>query len=75
MRQLVYQYLENTDESAYCDALVNDKQKWQEQMRGRKAGPGIVAQSYKNKTNVPFCLLQQFGLMPVGPNQRYAQRL
>ena len=31
IRQLVYDYLaENTKEETYCEALVNDKQKWQD---------------------------------------------
>ena len=38
-RQLVYNYLaENTDEQAYCDALVNDKQKWQDAVDARLEG-------------------------------------
>ena len=39
IRQLVYNYLaENTDEQAYCDALVNDKQKWQDAVDARLEG-------------------------------------
>ena len=39
IRQLVYNYLaENTDEQAYCDALINDKQKWQDAVDARLEG-------------------------------------
>ena len=39
IRQLVYNYLaENTDEQAYCNALVNDKQKWQDAVDARLEG-------------------------------------
>ena len=39
IRQLVYNYLaENTDEQTYCDALVNDKQKWQDAVDARLEG-------------------------------------
>ena len=39
IRQLVYNYLaENTDEQAYCDALVSDKQKWQDAVDARLEG-------------------------------------
>ena len=39
IRQLVYNYLaENTDEKTYCDALVNDKQKWQDAVDARLEG-------------------------------------
>ena len=39
IRQLVYDYLaENTEEQAYCDALVNDKQKWQDAVDARLEG-------------------------------------
>ena len=36
IRQLVYDYLaENTKEETYCEALVNDKQKWQDAVDAR----------------------------------------
>ena len=39
IRQLVYDYLaENTQEEAYCQALVNDKQKWQDAVDARLEG-------------------------------------
>ena len=39
IRQLVYDYLaENTEEQAYCEALVNDKQKWQDAVDARLEG-------------------------------------
>ena len=39
IRQLVYNYLaENTDEQAYCEALINDKQKWQDAVDARLEG-------------------------------------
>ena len=39
IRQLVYNYLaENTDEQTYCDALINDKQKWQDAVDARLEG-------------------------------------
>jgi hypothetical protein len=39
IRQLVYNYLaENTDEQAYCDALISDKQKWQDAVDARLEG-------------------------------------
>jgi hypothetical protein len=39
IRQLVYDYLaENTEEQAYCEALVNDKQKWQDAVDARLVG-------------------------------------
>ena len=39
IRQLVYDYLaENTKEEAYCEALVNDKQKWQDAVDARLEG-------------------------------------
>jgi len=39
IRQLVYNYLaENTDEQTYCDALLNDKQKWQDAVDARLEG-------------------------------------
>ena len=39
IRQLVYYYLaENTDEQVYCEALVNDKQKWQDAVDARLEG-------------------------------------
>ena len=39
IRQLVYNYLaENTEEQAYCEALVNDKQKWQDAVDARLEG-------------------------------------
>ena len=39
IRQLVYNYLaENTDEQVYCEALVNDKQKWQDAVDARLEG-------------------------------------
>ncbi len=39
IRQLIYNYLaENTEEQAYCEALVNDKQKWQDAVDARLEG-------------------------------------
>ena len=39
IRQLVYDYLaENSDEGTYCEALVNDKQKWQDAVDARLEG-------------------------------------
>ena len=39
IRQLVYNYLaENTDEKTYCDALISDKQKWQDAVDARLEG-------------------------------------
>ena len=39
IRKLVYEYLaENTDEKTYCEALVNDKQKWQDAVDARLEG-------------------------------------
>ena len=39
IRQLVYDYLaENTEEKTYCEALVNDKQKWQDAVDARLEG-------------------------------------
>ena len=39
IRQLVYDYLaENTKEEAYCEALVSDKQKWQDAVDARLEG-------------------------------------
>ena len=39
IRQLVYNYLaENTNEKAYCEALLNDKQKWQDAVDARLEG-------------------------------------
>ena len=39
IRQLVYNYLaENTDEQVYCDALISDKQKWQDAVDARLEG-------------------------------------
>ena len=39
IRQLVYDYLaQHTEEKAYCEALVNDKQKWQDAVDARLEG-------------------------------------
>ena len=39
IRQLVYDYLEkNTDQQNYCEALANDKQKWQDAVDSRLEG-------------------------------------
>ena len=39
IRQLVYNYLaENTNEKAYCEALLNDRQKWQDAVDARLEG-------------------------------------
>ena len=39
IRKLVYEYLaETTDEKTYCEALVNDKQKWQDAVDARLEG-------------------------------------
>ena len=39
IRKLVYEYLAyNTDEKTYCEALVNDKQKWQDAVDARLEG-------------------------------------
>ena len=39
IRQLVYDYLaEHTKEETYCEALVNDKQKWQDAVDARLEG-------------------------------------
>ena len=39
IRQLVYNYLaETTDENTYCEALANDKQKWQDAVDSRLEG-------------------------------------
>tara|TARA_R100001224_G_scaffold4263_3_gene2578 strand:- start:565 stop:864 length:300 start_codon:yes stop_codon:yes gene_type:complete len=39
IRQLVYEYLaEMTDEDTYCQALVNDMQKWQDAVDARLEG-------------------------------------
>ena len=39
IRQLVYDYLaQHTEEKAYCQALVNDKQKWQDAVDARLEG-------------------------------------
>jgi hypothetical protein len=39
LRQLAYEYVaENVDEEAYCDAIVKDKQKWQEAVDARLLG-------------------------------------
>ena len=39
IRQLVYDYLaENTEEKAYCEALISDKQKWQDAVDARLEG-------------------------------------
>lgn len=39
IRQLVYDFLaENTKEETYCEALVNDKQKWQDAVDARLEG-------------------------------------
>ena len=34
LRQLAYDYVAgNVDEEAYCDAIIKDKQKWQQNMK------------------------------------------
>ena len=39
IRQLVYDYLaQHTEEKTYCEALVNDKQKWQDAVDARLQG-------------------------------------
>tara|TARA_R100000329_G_scaffold23357_1_gene22414 strand:- start:3014 stop:3313 length:300 start_codon:yes stop_codon:yes gene_type:complete len=39
IRQLVYNYLaEHTKEETYCEALINDKQKWQDAVDARLEG-------------------------------------
>jgi|TARA_X000001382_G_C3014000_1_gene129437 hypothetical protein len=39
LRQLAYDYVaENVDEEAYCDAIIKDKQKWQEAVDARLLG-------------------------------------
>ena len=39
IRQLVYDYLaQHTEEKIYCEALVNDKQKWQDAVDARLEG-------------------------------------
>ena len=39
LRQLAYEYVaENVDEEVYCDAVVKDKQKWQEAVDARLLG-------------------------------------
>ena len=39
IRKLVYEYLaEMTDEETYCEALINDKQKWQDAVDARLEG-------------------------------------
>ena len=39
IRQLVYDYLaQHTEEKTYCEALVNDKQKWQDAVDARLEG-------------------------------------
>ena len=39
IRQLVYDYLaQHTEEKTYCEALVNDKQKWQDAVDSRLEG-------------------------------------
>ena len=39
LRHLAYEYVaENVDEEAYCDAIVKDKQKWQEAVDARLLG-------------------------------------
>ena len=39
LRKLAYEYVaENVDEETYCDAIVKDKQKWQEAVDARLLG-------------------------------------
>ena len=46
IRQLVYDYLaQHTEEKTYCEALVNDKQKWQEAVDARLEGRAMNRRS------------------------------
>ena len=48
IRNIVYDYLaESLDEEAYCDAVVKDKQKWQQAVDARLEGR---AQTRRSKT-------------------------
>jgi hypothetical protein len=52
IRQLVYDYLaENTKEEAYCEALVNDKQKWQDAVDARLEGRARNRRSKVNQSD------------------------
>nr|BAR23414.1 hypothetical protein [uncultured Mediterranean phage uvMED] len=52
IRQLVYDYLaENTKEEAYCQALVNDKQKWQDAVDARLEGRARNRRSKVNQSD------------------------
>ena len=52
IRQLVYDYLaENTKEETYCEALVNDKQKWQDAVDARLEGRARNRRSKVNQSD------------------------
>ncbi len=51
IRQLVYDYLaQHTEEKTYCEALVNDKQKWQDAVDARLEGRRKM-RNYRMKGN------------------------
>ena len=60
IRQLVYDYLaQHTKEKIYCEALVNDRQKWQDtveaRLKGRARNKNIKINQKCSETPEPQC--------------------
>ena len=63
IRNIVYDYLaESLDEESYCDAVVKDKQKWQQAVDARLEGRAQTRRSKtteeSSETPEPQCALQ-----------------
>jgi len=63
IRNIVYDYLaESLDEESYCDAVVKDKQKWQQAVDARLEGRAQTRRSKTteepSETPEPQCALQ-----------------
>ena len=59
IRQLVYNYLaENTEEQTYCEALLNDRQKWQDavdaRLEGRRRSKASQSEQSIDASNSPM---------------------
>ena len=65
IREIVYNYIaENVDEDAYCDAVVKDKQKWQQAVDARLEGRAQTRRSKLSQEESSETPASQCGLQP-----------
>ena len=65
IREIVYNYLaESAGEEAYCDAVIKDKQKWQDAVDARLEGRAQTRRAKLNQTTDSSTPTPQCGLQP-----------